>query len=52
MTNSYKLDQSFGPTGSITGIILFVAGVILVWFSWYALTLKEGCRIKCCKRSD
>lgn len=37
MINSYKLDKSFGPTGSITGIILFVAGVILVWFSWSAL---------------
>ena len=28
MISSYKLDKSFGPTGSITGIILFAAGVI------------------------
>lgn len=37
MISSYKLDKSFGPTGSITGNILFVAGVILIWFSWSAL---------------
>jgi hypothetical protein len=28
-----KLDKSFGPVGSIVGLILFFTGFILVWYS-------------------
>lgn len=37
MVERYKLDKSFGPTASIAGIILFVAGLVLVWFSLSAI---------------
>jgi hypothetical protein len=37
MVERYKLDKSFGPIASITGIILFVAGLVLVWFSLSAI---------------
>ncbi len=39
MTTRYKLDKSFGPVGSFSGIILCVVGLILVWFSLVALIL-------------
>ena len=37
MIVSNKLDKSFGPVGSFAGIILFVAGVVMIWFSWSAM---------------
>lgn len=32
-----KLDKTFGPVGSLAGIILFATGIVLVWFSLSAL---------------
>lgn len=34
-----KLDKSFGPVGSFAGIIVFLAGLGSVYFSWYSLIL-------------
>jgi hypothetical protein len=39
MIANYKLGKSFGPVASITGIILFVTGVIVVWFYGTAIIL-------------
>jgi hypothetical protein len=39
MTVTYKLYKTFGPVGSVAGIILFAAGFILVWFSLSAFVL-------------
>lgn len=37
MIVNYKLDKSFGPIASITGVILFASGLILIWFSGVAI---------------
>ncbi|MDP2891439.1 MAG: hypothetical protein Q8P34_21035 [Bacteroidota bacterium] len=37
MITTCKLDKTFGPVGSVAGIILFASGVVLVWFSSSAL---------------
>jgi len=37
MSIRYKLGKTFGPVGSVAGIILFVSGLILVWFSLSAI---------------
>jgi hypothetical protein len=34
-----KLDKSFGPVGSFAGIIVFLAGLVSVYFSWFSLIL-------------
>ena len=34
-----KLDRSFGPVGSFAGIILFITGLILSWYSFSGLIL-------------
>lgn len=39
MIATYKLYKTFGPVGSIAGIILFAAGFILVWFSLSSIVL-------------
>jgi hypothetical protein len=39
MITSYKLDKSFGPVGSFSGIIVFIAGLGALWFSGFALVL-------------
>ncbi len=39
MTNNYKLDKSFGLVGTSAGIFLFVAGLIITYFSWPGLIL-------------
>jgi hypothetical protein len=35
----HRLDKIFGPSGSFAGLILFVAGLIMVYFYWTALFL-------------
>lgn len=37
MKTTNKLDKTFGPVGSVAGIVLFASGLILVWFSMSAL---------------
>ncbi len=37
MSIHYKLGKTFGPVGSVVGIVLFLSGLILVWFSLSAL---------------
>ena len=37
MKTNYKLDRTFGPVGSFAGKVVFVAGVILVWYSWFSI---------------
>lgn len=37
MKATYKLDKTFGPVGSVAGIVLFASGLVLVWFSLSAL---------------
>lgn len=39
MISHNKLDKSFGPVGSFSGIIVFVAGLTSVWFSLFSLLL-------------
>ena len=39
MKISNKLDKSFGPVGSFSGIIVFVAGLATVYFSLFSLIL-------------
>lgn len=34
-----KLDTSFGPVGSFAGIIVFLAGLGSLYFSWFSLIL-------------
>lgn len=34
-----KLDKSFGPVGSFSGIIVFIGGLGTIWFSSFALIL-------------
>lgn len=34
-----KLDKSFGPVGSIAGMIVFIFGLASIYFSWYSLIL-------------
>jgi hypothetical protein len=35
----HKLDKAFGPSGSIAGIILFLAGLATIWFSFSGIML-------------
>lgn len=39
MTTNNKLDKSFGPIGTVAGITIFAAGIILVFFSLSGLFL-------------
>lgn len=39
MITKNKLDKIFGPIGSIAGVTVLVAGVALIFTSWYGLTL-------------
>ncbi len=39
MKISNKLDKSFGPVGSFSGIVVFVAGLATVYFSLFSLIL-------------
>ena len=39
MKANNKLDKSFGPVGSFAGIIVFLAGLGSLYFSWYSLIL-------------
>jgi hypothetical protein len=39
MKTSNKLDKYFGPTGTTAGITLFIAGLIITWFSWLGIIL-------------
>lgn len=39
MIANNKLDKSFGPVGTSAGIIVFVAGLISLWFTGFALIL-------------
>jgi hypothetical protein len=39
MITTNKLDKSFGPVGSFSGIIVFVAGLATVYFSLFSLIL-------------
>jgi len=34
-----KLDKSFGPVGSFAGIIVFLAGLGSLYFSWFSLII-------------
>ena len=34
-----KLDKSFGPVGSFSGIIVFIGGLGTIWFSLFSLIL-------------
>jgi len=34
-----KLDKSFGPVGSFAGIIVFLAGLGSMYFSWFSIIL-------------
>jgi hypothetical protein len=37
MTTKYTLDKSFGPVGTVTGSLLFVAGLIISYGSWFGV---------------
>jgi hypothetical protein len=39
MKTNNKLDKSFGPVGSFSGIIVFLVGLVSVYFSWFSLIL-------------
>jgi len=39
MINLNKLDKTFGPVGSFSGIVVFIAGLATIWFSLFALIL-------------
>jgi hypothetical protein len=39
MKANNKLDKSFGPVGSFAGIIVFLAGLGSLYFSWFSLVL-------------
>ncbi len=39
MIIKYKLDKSFGPVASFAGIVLFIAGLLMVYFSLLGLIL-------------
>jgi len=39
MIINYSLDKSFGPIGSVAGITIFIAGLVLVFFSISGLFL-------------
>lgn len=39
MNHKNKLDKSFGPVGSFAGIIVFLAGLGSMYFSWFSLIL-------------
>jgi hypothetical protein len=39
MKTSYKLDKSFGPSGSSAGLFLFITGVVTTFFSFFGLIL-------------
>jgi hypothetical protein len=39
MKTTNKLDKYFGPTGTTAGITLFLAGLIITWFSWIGLVV-------------
>jgi len=39
MKTNNKLDKSFGPVGSFSGIIVFLAGLVSAYFSWFSLIL-------------
>ena len=39
MTENFKLERSFGPVGSFSGMILFVVGLILTFFYFSGLIL-------------
>jgi hypothetical protein len=39
MINHNKLDKSFGPVGSFSGIIVFIAGLATIWISFFSLIL-------------
>jgi len=39
MTTNNKLDKSFGPVGTLAGVFLFVAGLIITYFSLTGLIL-------------
>jgi hypothetical protein len=40
MKATYKLDKTFGPVASVSGVILFLSGLILVWFSLSAIVIN------------
>jgi hypothetical protein len=39
MISHNKLDKSFGPVGSFSGIVVFIAGLGTLWFSLFSLIL-------------
>jgi len=39
MKTNNKLDKSFGPVGSFAGIIVFLAGLGSLYFSWFSIIL-------------
>jgi hypothetical protein len=39
MATNNKLDKMFGPAGTSAGIFLFVAGLIICWFSFVGLII-------------
>lgn len=39
MVLHYRLDKTFGPFGSSTGLFLFIGGIIATWFSAFGLIL-------------
>jgi hypothetical protein len=39
MRKKYKLDQSFGPAGTAAGSLLFIAGLLVYYHSFYGLIL-------------
>jgi hypothetical protein len=39
MKTNNKLDKSFGPVGSFSGIIVFLFGLVSVYFSWFSFIL-------------
>ena len=39
MVANNKIDQSFGPVGSFAGKLVFFAGIVAVYFSWYSVFL-------------
>lgn len=39
MISHNKLEKSFGPVGSFSGIIVFIAGLGTIWFSLFSLIL-------------
>ena len=40
MITKYKLDKAFGPVGASSGYLMFVVGLVVIWFSYGGVILS------------